>query len=258
MPLHDWTRVKAGIYHDFHSAWITELRNSLNDGRLPSDYYALGEQRSGEFGPDVLALQIAGEDDDENLPGESTRYIPDPDSGSPPVALAEAPPRVQLSQDAAEDTFYYLEKQRTVVIRHVSDDRVIALIEIVSPGNKRSRALLDDFVDKVVLSLKERIHVLVIDPFPAGRHDPDGIHEVIWDSLMAGTYKAPPETTGTMVSYACRRPIRAFVEPVTVGTSLIDMPLFLTPDTYIPVPIEPTYARAWSGVPQRWRNVIED
>jgi hypothetical protein len=30
MPVHDWTRVDAGIFHDFHNAWITELRNVLN------------------------------------------------------------------------------------------------------------------------------------------------------------------------------------------------------------------------------------
>ena len=43
MPVHDWTRVAAGMFHDFHNAWITELRNALNGGLLPPDYYALVE-----------------------------------------------------------------------------------------------------------------------------------------------------------------------------------------------------------------------
>lgn len=30
MPVHDWTRVEAGIFHDFHTAWIPELRRALN------------------------------------------------------------------------------------------------------------------------------------------------------------------------------------------------------------------------------------
>ena len=57
MPVHDWTRVSAGTFHDFHSAWIVEIRNALNTGVLPPDYYAMAEQVAGEVGPDVLALQ---------------------------------------------------------------------------------------------------------------------------------------------------------------------------------------------------------
>ncbi len=32
MPLHDWTRVSAGIYHDFHQDWTIEIRRALNGG----------------------------------------------------------------------------------------------------------------------------------------------------------------------------------------------------------------------------------
>ena len=35
MPIHDWTRVDAGIFHDFHSAWIAGFRSSLNQEVLP-------------------------------------------------------------------------------------------------------------------------------------------------------------------------------------------------------------------------------
>jgi len=56
MPVHAWTRVTAGTFHDFHTAWITELRNALNGGVLPEGYYALGEQRAGDVSPDVLTL----------------------------------------------------------------------------------------------------------------------------------------------------------------------------------------------------------
>ena len=54
MPLHDWTRVDAGIFHDFHTVWIGNLRTRLNSGLLPADYYALAEQIAGGLGPDVL------------------------------------------------------------------------------------------------------------------------------------------------------------------------------------------------------------
>ena len=44
MPVHDWSRVFAGAFHDFHLAWMAELRNALNGGILPENYYALAEQ----------------------------------------------------------------------------------------------------------------------------------------------------------------------------------------------------------------------
>jgi hypothetical protein len=36
MPIHDWTRVSAGTFHDFHQGWTIEIRNSLSPTRLPS------------------------------------------------------------------------------------------------------------------------------------------------------------------------------------------------------------------------------
>jgi hypothetical protein len=103
----------------------------------------------------------------------------------------------------------------------------------------------------------ESIHVTVVDPLPPGRFDPDGIHGAIWGRLMAGDFEAPAGKPLTLVSYAVRHTVTAFVEPMPVGAELIDMPVFLTPERYVPVPLEETYNRAWSGVPQRWRRVIE-
>jgi hypothetical protein len=56
MPVHDWTRVSAGIFHDFHTSWISALRNALNEAILPPDYYALSEQVPGPMNPDILTL----------------------------------------------------------------------------------------------------------------------------------------------------------------------------------------------------------
>ncbi len=59
MPIHDWSRVEAGIFHDFHHAWIEEIKRALNAGLLPSEYYAMAEQHTAAFGPDVLTLQAS-------------------------------------------------------------------------------------------------------------------------------------------------------------------------------------------------------
>jgi hypothetical protein len=42
MPVHDWARVDAGIFHHFHVAWIDEIARALNRGLLPA---ALPEPR---------------------------------------------------------------------------------------------------------------------------------------------------------------------------------------------------------------------
>ena len=57
MPLHDWTRVPAGLFHDFHQSWCVRLKDALNAGRLPQGIAALVEQRSGPREPDILAIE---------------------------------------------------------------------------------------------------------------------------------------------------------------------------------------------------------
>jgi hypothetical protein len=60
----------------------------------------------------------------------------------------------------------------------------------------------------------------------------------------------------TCVAYmggACRE---VFLEPVAVGNPLPEMPLFLTTETYVPVPLEATYQAAWKEVPAYWREVL--
>ena len=114
MPIHNWRRVGAGTFHHFHNAWITHLCEALNAGRLPKDVYALGEQQTSEFGPDVVALHLGFQD----LSG-SPHYEPPGDSDADldggMVAVAEAPPKVQLAVEANEETEYYFVKRRSVV-----------------------------------------------------------------------------------------------------------------------------------------------
>jgi hypothetical protein len=56
MPMHDWTRVKSGTYHNFHYRWLATISNQLNAGLLPPDLFAMAEQRVGGPEPDVLTL----------------------------------------------------------------------------------------------------------------------------------------------------------------------------------------------------------
>src|SRR5437868_13622211 len=70
IPMHDWTRVPARIFHAFHHRWISAISDDLNTGILPPEFYALPEQQAAGFGPDVLTLQsTANHDANENLTG---------------------------------------------------------------------------------------------------------------------------------------------------------------------------------------------
>src|SRR5262245_21600472 len=57
MPLHDWTCVDEDVFQAFHTAWIIRLSAALNQGMMPTAYYALAEQHGSQLGADVLRLQ---------------------------------------------------------------------------------------------------------------------------------------------------------------------------------------------------------
>ncbi len=133
---------------------------------------------------------------------------------------------------------------------------MVAIIEIVSRSNRHSIQMLNDFADKVIASLHRGIHVVVVDPFPSGRNDPDGMHGLIWERTLAGEYRGTIEKPLTLVSYTAGYPIKAWIEPYRLGDALTAMPLFLTKGHDIPLLLEETYNQSWSGVPERWWRVI--
>lgn len=247
MPVHDWTRVESGVFHDFHHAWIEEIKRALNAGVLPTGYYALAEQHAAGFGPDVLALEAQIGDDEDRLVGPA-------DEPSGGVALLAAPPKVQIT--AETDLEFYRRKQSAVVVRHVSGDRMVAVVEVVSPGNK-NRAGLRSFLEKAAELLGQRIHLLILDLLPPGTRDPQGIHGAIWEALSGQQYVAPADKPLTLAAYESALTVRAYVEPVAVGGPLTDMPLYLEPGAYVLVPTQDTYDRAFAALPRRWRQVLE-
>jgi hypothetical protein len=243
MPIHDWTRVTAGTWHDFHVAWIAEIRLALNDGLLPPSYYAQAEQIAGPMGPDVLTLQTSEPADEPVI------------EGCGGLAVATAPPRVKLVAEAEIDD--YARKRHTLVIRHASGDRIVALIEIVSPGNKSTRYALEGFVSKAVEALYRGFHLLIVDLFPPTPRDPRGLPSVIWESFSGVVLEMPQEGSLTLSAFSAGWLKRVYVEGTGVGRELIEMPLFLEPEIYINVPLEETYRLAYRGVPQRWKRVLE-
>lgn len=240
MPIHDWTRVDPGLFHDFHQVWTIELRNALNHGVLPPGYFALAEQVVSGPVPDVVTLESREED-------------PDPSRSGGGVAVSEAPPRARFVSTVETDP--YARKANRIVIRH-RHGRVVAVIEVVSPGNKSSSHALRTFAKAVEL-LSEGIHLLVIDLLPPSVRDPEGIHKANWEELSDEPFVLPADKSLTVAAYRAGAVNTAYVEPVAVGDRLPELPLFLDVETYVPAPLEATCQTAWTHCPDIVRDLLE-
>jgi hypothetical protein len=214
MPIHDWSRVNAGLFHDFHQAWTVEICNALNRGRLPRGFFAL----------------VDG-------------------------VVIDTPPQARFVTSAEPDL--YARKANRIAIKHRLG-RVVAVIEIVSPGNKASRHALRSFVDKAYELLQQGINLLIVDLFPPSARDPQGIHKAIWDEIRDEPFQLPPDKALTVAAYSAGDPKRAYVEPVAVGDPLPGLPIFLYPDTYVPAPLEATYQATWAKCPDALREAVEN
>src|SRR5213082_537892 len=115
MPMHDWTRVDAGIFHAHHHSWIHEIARGLNQGGLPKDYYALPEQVAGGYGPDVLTLQDQRPDEEESNGG-----------GVATATALQTRPRTRFMAESSVPLYPRLKS--AIAIRHVSDDDLMAWI----------------------------------------------------------------------------------------------------------------------------------
>ena len=238
MPIHDWTRVRANRFHDFHQTWTIALCNALNMDRLPSGYFAVVAQRTRAPEPDVLTF---------DLTPPAT-----PTLGG--VAVEEVPPKAQFITHT--EAAGYARKANRITVHHPDGD-VVAVIEVVSPGNKDSRHAIRAFARKAIEFLQAGVHLLIVDLFPPSRRDPQGIHKVIWDRLHDEPFTLPADKPLTMAAYAAGTKTVAYVQPVAVGDNLPDMPIFLTADRYVPCPLEATYQTAWEQFPAPLKGPLE-
>jgi hypothetical protein len=150
----------------------------------------------------------------------------------------------------------YARKANRLTIRH-PDGNVVAVLEIVSPGNKESRHALNAFARKAVALLLAGVNLLIVDLFPPSRRDPQGIHKMIWDRFRDEPFTLPPDKPLTLAAYVIGTEITAYVEPVAVGDPLPDLPIFLCGQRYVPCPLEETYQTAWDQFPAPLRPPLE-
>src|SRR5450631_1382109 len=138
MPVHDWSRVDQCFFYSYAHSWVVECARALN-GCLPTDYYAL------------IALRTAPQpvlDDDDPRP----IILPDEEEKG---RLIYDPPAIELTDESADGL--YRRRKNVVAIHHVSDDRVVAKVELISPCDKGSRRGMREFVEKVADLLEKGV-----------------------------------------------------------------------------------------------------
>jgi hypothetical protein len=203
----------------------------------------MAEQLGGDLGaPYVLTLQTADTKTESEGPLTGT------------ATLTETPPVVHARTTIARDL--YARVQRTLVIRHTSDDRIVAMIEVLSPGNKSSRHAIRSFLDKAVAALDGGVHLLLVDVHPPGPRDPQGIHGAVMNEIGAEDYVLAGERPLTVADYIGGAVVEAFVAHFAVGEPIPQMPLFLTRKNYVQVPLEAAYLAAWEDVPPQYQEVL--
>ena len=250
MPIHDWSRVNDGTFHYLHLRWMGELSDRLNDGILPADYYAIAEQYVNGVEPDVLTFQTILPPAEYTGNG-TVPHSPIPTGG---VLLEICPPPAEYFGEW--DAPVLPPTARHITIRHTDKDRLVAIIEIVSPGNKSSRDSIRSFVRKIAEFIAQGVHVLIVDVFPPGPRDPNGIHALIAAEIGGAVFELLSPSLMTFVSYLAGPQRKFYLRTSSVGHDIPEMSLFLSSQVYVRVPLESTYTAAFQKIPHARREGI--
>ncbi len=119
----------------------------LNAGFLPNGYFAMLEAKAVKPVPDLVVMDLE--------PSCSA------DDGGIDVSFQPPGTRFVVRTESAA----YAKRANRVAVRH-PEGNVVAVIEIVSPGNKDSRHAIEDFARKAVAFLDAGVHLLIADLSP--------------------------------------------------------------------------------------------
>lgn len=222
MTLHHWPNPRAP-WRSFHNHWVVRLVEYLNQGVLPNGFRARPTELIVGIEPDVLLLREAD-------------AVPYQTAAQP--TLGEATLTAVLTPAA--------ELPIVGIYSAYDTSRLVAAIELVSPGNKDRPEAVQAFVEKVLFLLQEGVHVMVVDVISLPKLP------VRLPLLTRLGLEAPEAETGQLwASSYCSLPgdaprpqivVREWAEALRVGESLPSLPLFLQTDQlWVSVELEKSY-----------------
>jgi hypothetical protein len=220
-------------WESFHAAWAGSIADLLNRRLLPENYFAEEQTHAGTR----IEIDVATFENQQNgtseEPGRTATLAP-PQTWAPPAPAFVMP-------GVRPDRFEVL------VFQDEGGARLVAAVELVSPGNKDRPEQRRAFAIKCASYLSQGVGLIVIDIVTsrqANLHNEivrltDGtaaflLHE---DTSLYGVAYRPLRRDGT-------EQIDVWPSPLALGGNLPVLPLALGPELSVPLDLEATYTDA--------------
>jgi hypothetical protein len=239
MPLRDHFRPPLDDmrhWEGLHGGWPMMIVAGLRP-KLPPRYFAEPRVHSGASAEiDVATFENEGE--------EVVAADPDNGSGGGVATAVWAPPLPTLSVATDLPTQDVYEVRVYDEKRHC---RLVAAIEIVSPGNKDRPEHRQAFVAKCAGLLQEGVSVVIVDVVTTRKQNLYGeLMELIGQSDPS-LHREPP----SLYTAACRVTNRdkkwfleTWVQSLSLGQALPTVPLWLAQDSAVPLQLEESYEQS--------------
>jgi hypothetical protein len=227
-PLSDERR-----WESFHSSWATRIADALTEQWLPPNYIA---EEHVHMGPSVeIDVGTFERDSPPAQEGDGAGVA----TRSPRVWTAPAPAAVVPA--AFPDTF------EVRILSRDAGPRLVAAIELVSPGNKDRAPERRAFATKCASYLCQGISLVVIDIVT---HRRANLHnEILRVMEAAEDLHLPADVSLYATAYqplreGAKDEICVWHSRLALGQTLPTLPLALRADLVVPVEFEATYAEA--------------
>jgi hypothetical protein len=241
MPLRDHFRPPLDDmrhWEGFHATWPV-MMVSLLRRRLPRRYFAEPRVHSGSSA-EIDVATFENEEQEVLAAGAGNN------NGGGVATAVWAPPRPTLTVATdlpAQDVYevrVYDEKRHS---------RLVAAVEIVSPGNKDRSEHRRAFVAKCVGLLKERVSVVLVDVVTTRTHN---LYVELLDLIGQADPSVSPEAP-TLYTAACRMTKRnkewfleTWTQSLELGRPLPAAPLWLADNLAVPLELEESYEQSCS------------
>jgi hypothetical protein len=236
MPLLDHFHPPLSVerrWESFHSSWATRLADALTERWLPPNYIA---EEHAHIGPSV-EIDVATFEREALATGSE---------GGGAVATVGAKAWAPPAADGALPAVF----PETFEVRVLCTDtgpKLVAAIELISPGNKDRPPERRAFATKCASYLYQGISVILVDIVTNRRAN---LHnEILRVMEIPDHLQLPPEARLYAVAYQPLRRgqsdvIDVWRSTLALGQALPTLPLGLRADLVIPVDFEATYAEA--------------
>jgi hypothetical protein len=223
-------------WEGLHSAWANSIVTRLNEDLLPERYFAEPTIRWGQrVEIDVATIDVGTNGSVERY-GASEQSVRTATAIWSPPAPTQSAPFSFADQDVAE-------------VRIVNDEagpRLVAAIELVSPGNKDRPATRDAFVRKCAAYLQQRVGLIVVDVVTSRAAN---LHERLLELLQQS--KTSREASGALytVAYRIAGPdgdarMEYWSHSLKIGGELPTLPLWIADEICLPLDLATSYAAA--------------